>query len=259
MKWTATVIALMLMLGLDGCTTATRVSTPIGVSLETTPKGAPPPPPGDRETALRQQHQPEAGAGRVANAAYCDAIEGVGYRERHATHQRYCQRPPADFSPSEAGPPPAAAPPAAPCPCPECPAAVPPATAPPAIPPAVSAAEGGQRPPYVGGPSGDVHLGEGVNLTALANAEAARLWREAAAWADQWTDAEQCRDALAEVHYALGAGRLRGFGRMLGELESRDWDQVGYELLQSEWARVVGARAERIASTLKRDCAGAGE
>ena len=152
--------------------------------------------------------------------------------------------------------------PAEPCPdaCPERvrtrPEAAPPAAA---LPPAVAAAEGLHDPPSPGAVSGDVHAGHGVNITDLANREAARLWREAAAWAGRWTDADACRDALAEVHYALGAARIRAFTRMLGEIESGDWKEAAYELRRSKWARQVGGRAERIARTLEVDCAEKGD
>ena len=122
-----------------------------------------------------------------------------------------------------------------------------------ALPAAVRDAEGLHDPPSPDA-NGFLHIGHGVNLSALAAAESAKLWREATDWADRWTDVPACRDALAEIHYALGAPSLRGFKRMLGEIESRDWTEAAYELRQSDWARTVGARAERIASTLAEDC-----
>lgn len=222
---------------LSGCANATKLQTPIGVSLSTSP---PPHPAGDRETALRQQHRPEARAGRVANAAYCDAIEALGYQERHASHQLYCQ------------PAPAAAPDC------ECPAKGGPAlpgrpAAGSGLPPAVRTAEGLHDPPSPGAVTGDVHAGHGVNLTAAVRRLERELWAEASAWA-RWTDDEACRRALAEVHYALGAPAVQGFDRMRGEIASGDWKEAAYELRQSRWARQVGDRAERIAATLETEC-----
>ena len=49
---------------------------------------------GHRELSLRQQHEPTAHSGRVLNAAYCDAIEALGFTTEHATHQLYCQQKP---------------------------------------------------------------------------------------------------------------------------------------------------------------------
>ena len=131
--------------------------------------------------------------------------------------------------------------------------AVPPAAA--ALPPAARAAEGHQPEPAPGAVSGELHAGHGVNLSDAARRLEAALWREAQEWASRWTEAAACRDALAEVHYALGASRIRGFQRMLGEIASEDWAEAAYELRSSEWARVVGDRAKRIARTLEEDCA----
>lgn len=134
-------------------------------------------------------------------------------------------------------------------------AAPPPAQPPPTVlPPAAAEAEGLHDPPAPGAVSGDLHAGHGVNLTAATRALERELWAEARRWAALWTQTSGCRDALAEVHYALGAPRIRGFARMLGEVRSGDWAEAAYELRASEWARTVGARAERIAATLEEDC-----
>lgn len=248
MRFVAAALGALLLTA--GCANETTLRTPIGVSLETTPRGGPEPPPGDREGALRQQHRPTAGAGRVANAPYCDAIEAAGYRLRHAVHQLYCQRPPAPAAapdcdcPTEGGPAREGRPSAPP---------EPPAAGS-GLPPAVRTAEGLHDPPSPGVASGDLHGGHGVNLSDAARRLERRLWDEALAWAGHWTDVDACREALAEVHYALGAARVREFARMLGELRSGDWPEAAYELRQSEWARTVGDRAERIAAALETEC-----
>ena len=124
----------------------------------------------------------------------------------------------------------------------------------PALPARVRRAEGDHDPPGPGPISGDLHAGHGVNLSDAARRLEGELWGEATRWAVRWTDSIACRDALAEVHFALGAARVRGFTRMLGEVRSGDWAEAAYELRRSQWARQVGARAERIASTLEESC-----
>lgn len=122
------------------------------------------------------------------------------------------------------------------------------------LPPAAAAAEGMHVPPGPGAVSGDLHAGRGVNVADAARRLERELWGEATTWAERWTESAACRDALAEVHYALGAARVRGFKRMLGEIRSGDWREAAYELKRSRWARQVGPRAERIASTLEESC-----
>lgn len=131
---------------------------------------------------------------------------------------------------------------------------VPQSPPPASLPAAVAAAEGLHDPPAPGAVSGDLHGGHGANLSDAARRLEGQLWAEAVRWASRWTDAEACRGALAEIHYALGAARIREFTRMLGEIESADWPEAAYELRQSKWARQVGPRAERIAAALAEDC-----
>ena len=49
----------------------------------------------------------------------------------------------------------------------------------------------------------------------------------------------------------MGVGRLLGFKRMLAAMENEDWETAARELLDSKYARQVGARAERLAERLR--------
>jgi lysozyme len=45
----------------------------------------------------------------------------------------------------------------------------------------------------------------------------------------------------------MGLARLRTFRRALAAMERRDWETAAAEMLDSLWARQVGARADRLA------------
>lgn len=67
---------------------------PPGVNVRV--NGVPPrvnPAAGDSIHALLQLYKPTAGAGRIANALFCDNVEAIGYSTAHATWQRYCVLP----------------------------------------------------------------------------------------------------------------------------------------------------------------------
>ena len=57
--------------------------------------------------------------------------------------------------------------------------------------------------------------------------------------------------ALINMAFNLGWPRLSGFTNMLSALEAGDFARAGDEALNSRWAQQVGARARRIADTMR--------
>lgn len=55
---------------------------------------------------------------------------------------------------------------------------------------------------------------------------------------------------LACMCFNLGVGRLSGFKKMWDAVRAADWSQAAQEMLNSEWADQVGARATRLAASM---------
>lgn len=53
--------------------------------------------------------------------------------------------------------------------------------------------------------------------------------------------------ALVNMAFNLGLPRLLGFYEMIAALEVQDWESAAEEMLDSRWAKQVGARAQRLA------------
>lgn len=63
-----------------------------------------------------------------------------------------------------------------------------------------------------------------------------------------WRDLSEARQrALLNMCFNMGLGKLMGFHKMLEALRTQDWAKASQEALDSEWAREVGPRAQRIA------------
>lgn len=58
---------------------------------------------------------------------------------------------------------------------------------------------------------------------------------------------------VINLRFALGPMKFRGFRQMLAALQDGAFDRAADELLDSEWARVVGNRARRLARMLRHD------
>jgi len=58
--------------------------------------------------------------------------------------------------------------------------------------------------------------------------------------------------ALVNMCVNLGLPRLRGFHKMLAALQRGDYDTAAVELLDSRYARQVGARAVRLAQMIRK-------
>lgn len=67
-------------------------------------------------------------------------------------------------------------------------------------------------------------------------------------WWNDLTDIRQA--ALINLRFNLGPARFRGFKKMIKALEMRDYTEAAYQILDSNYAKQVGMRAERVAEAL---------
>jgi len=56
---------------------------------------------------------------------------------------------------------------------------------------------------------------------------------------------------LLDMCFNLGLPRLLKFVKMLDAIERRDFEKAAAEMLDSEWARQVGERADRLAGMMR--------
>ncbi len=67
-----------------------------------------------------------------------------------------------------------------------------------------------------------------------------------------WRDLDEVRQrALADLAFNMGLPRLHGFVKMLDGLQRRDYHAAADELLDSKYAKQVGARSERVANMIR--------
>jgi lysozyme len=59
------------------------------------------------------------------------------------------------------------------------------------------------------------------------------------------------QDALCNVCFNIGGRSLSGFRRMWSVIQAEDWDTAAAELLDSRYAKEVGARAIELAEQIK--------
>lgn len=59
------------------------------------------------------------------------------------------------------------------------------------------------------------------------------------------------RRAIANMCFNLGLPGLLQFRRMIAAIEAEDWEEASAHLLDSRYARQVGARADRLAEMLR--------
>lgn len=68
-----------------------------------------------------------------------------------------------------------------------------------------------------------------------------------------YTDQPQnVQDALMNMCFNLGIGRLRGFKKMIAALENKDYTTAAIEALESKWANQVGQRAKDVALMIRQ-------
>jgi lysozyme len=68
-------------------------------------------------------------------------------------------------------------------------------------------------------------------------------------WWREMTDARQ--NVLANMCFNLGITRLLGFGKTLAHMCAGEYDDAAREMLDSKWAKQVGARAVRLAALMR--------
>lgn len=69
-------------------------------------------------------------------------------------------------------------------------------------------------------------------------------------WWREMTEARQT--ALANMAFNLGVPRLLGFVKTLDHMRARRYDAAAREMLDSTWAKQVGARARRLADLMRK-------
>jgi lysozyme len=68
-------------------------------------------------------------------------------------------------------------------------------------------------------------------------------------WWREMTDARQ--NVLANMCFNLGINRLMGFGKTLAYMRVGEYEAAAGEMLDSKWAKQVGARAVRLAALMR--------
>ena len=66
------------------------------------------------------------------------------------------------------------------------------------------------------------------------------------------TQPQNVQDALMNMCFNLGIGRLRGFKKMIAALERKDYTTAAIEALNSKWANQVGQRAKDVALMIRQ-------
>ena len=57
--------------------------------------------------------------------------------------------------------------------------------------------------------------------------------------------------AVIDMRINLGLRGLLSFKKMIAKIESEEWEEAAYEMLDSKWAEQVGTRAERLAEMMR--------
>lgn len=110
---------------------------------------------------------------------------------------------------------------------------------------------------------GDFTIGYGYDLSAngISDAIAEALLTERLAIADKdchilfknFDNLSEARQGvLLSMAYQLGRSRLMGFSKFIAAVNNGDWPLAVKEMLDSEWARQVPARAQQNANIMER-------
>lgn len=68
----------------------------------------------------------------------------------------------------------------------------------------------------------------------------------------KFVDGNDVRErVIAEMVFNLGIGGVLKFKKMWKAIEMEDWDQAAKEMLNSQWARQVGKRANRLSERMR--------
>jgi lysozyme len=87
---------------------------------------------------------------------------------------------------------------------------------------------------------------------ALFDNDFARCERELAPYAWYINQPQHVQDALMNMCFNLGIGRLLGFRKMIKALVVKDYTTASIEVLESEWAAQVGDRAKDVALMMRQ-------
>ena len=60
------------------------------------------------------------------------------------------------------------------------------------------------------------------------------------------------QEVLVNMMFNLGYGRFAGFRKMIAAVLVCDWAEASRQMLDSKWADQVGARADRLATAMKK-------
>ena len=70
-------------------------------------------------------------------------------------------------------------------------------------------------------------------------------------YSDFHTLPEEAQQIIANMMFNLGRPRLSKFVGMKRGVDSRDWNEAADEMVDSQWYRQVGARAERLVERMR--------
>jgi lysozyme len=59
------------------------------------------------------------------------------------------------------------------------------------------------------------------------------------------------QDALANMCFNMGVGRLSGFHHALAAMQARNYDEAATQMEESAWAKELGDRATRLAALMR--------
>lgn len=109
---------------------------------------------------------------------------------------------------------------------------------------------------------GKVTIGYGRNIddNGISQAEGdylfdndfARCERELAPYPWYVNQPKNVQDALMNMCFNLGIGRLLGFRKMIAALTVKDYTTAAMEALDSKWASQVGQRAKDVALMIRQ-------
>ena len=62
---------------------------------------------------------------------------------------------------------------------------------------------------------------------------------------------EEAQQVIVNMTFNMGRPRLSQFKKFIASVNAGDWDKAAVEMMDSRWAKQVGARAERLRDRIK--------
>ena len=62
---------------------------------------------------------------------------------------------------------------------------------------------------------------------------------------------EEAQQVLVNMTFNMGRPRLSQFKKFIAGVHAGDWNKAAVEMMDSRWAKQVGARAERLRDRIK--------